>query len=491
MCDRIDKAILLKHTEQHVLMELRKAVDSLRSDALVYKLLLNTMKNDGCPSDHPPYMHLIRCVMGLRSSSYTHRANNSYYHRNGGVRVICDLERALNDTQLLLEGNPTIPRQVRIFSSRNKKLWEPVNLLLHVLEANSRLGHRQVLIGDLKDATYEILVCRQDNKRAFEILWNRYIVAQQLTGSRDSAVDNVGNNQDRVGQALDSVLHAFHDHPFAISPGDSRVNLSTFAILNHNHETATRHENLARRIGKAWVDDRIPKYNAQVRDIDVLKNSLFGLLWSGTVEQLKQHGAYSSDDPKGPEFERAVEELERALQEVMVRSTKQRFTITFCGTADNGKSLFLNALMGRAILPTNGEPYSRTPYHILSIIAELASRTWPCRLRHVEGQTVPKLQFKTEPFLVALKKLQAHKYGRRMQNYRRPPENMFEAPSDPSDEEILLRAIQSQWISLYPVTRDNLLKFEAPGFRLPQMATGELDVKLLVSFTPCHSSIFD
>jgi hypothetical protein len=150
-----------------------------------------------------------------------------------------------------------------------------------------------------------------EQQRAFKLVWNLYVVAQQYNGRR-SSVDNVGNIQDRVGHALDSVLHAFHVHPFAVSPeGDSRVNLPTFAILNHNHETATRHEKLARRIGRAWVDDRVRRYNAQVRDLGALQTSLFELLWSGTVEQLKRHSAYSADDPERPEFEKAVEELEK------------------------------------------------------------------------------------------------------------------------------------------------------------------------------------
>ena len=115
---------------------------------------------------------------------------------------------------------------------------------------------------------------------------------------------------------------------------------------------------------------------------------------------------------------------------------------------------------------------------MLNIVTELPSTAWPCRLRHVEGQTVPELQFQAAPFLAALTKFQAYQYGRRMQTYEPPPENMYEAllagtPSEPSDEEILLRRIHIQWIDLHAATRDNLLKFENPEFRLPRMATGE------------------
>ena len=282
------------------------------------------------------------------------------------------LERALRATQHLLEEVPAGTRhEATMNPSRNKKPRTALNVVLNVLKVNFHPGQRQELIGDLKDAIYEIFVCQQDNERAFKLVWNLYVVAQQWT-DRCPSLDNVGDVQDGVGigQALDSILHAFHVHPFAVSPeGYSRGNLSTSAILNHNHEMATRHEKLARRIGKAWVDDRIPKYNVQVREIGALQTSLFELLWSGTVEQLKQHIAYTADDPERPEFERAVEELERALREVIVRSRKQRFAIAFCGVVQAGKSLFLNALMGRAILPSDGGSHdSHAHYPMLTII---------------------------------------------------------------------------------------------------------------------------
>ena len=406
------------------------------------------------------------------------------------------LEKALKATLSLLHEDTAGNRHgVTMNPSGDENPKRALHFVINVLKANSRPEHRQEFIGELKGATDGIFNCQQNNECAFKLVWNLYVVAQQWTGD-DSSVDNAGNSQDRVWQALDSVLHAFHVHPFAISPeGDSQISLPTFAILNHNHEAATRHENLARRIGKAWVDDRVPKYNTQVRDIGTLQTSLFELLWSGTVEQLKHYIGHTADDPERPEFERALQELEGALQEAIVRSKKQCFAIAFCGMVKAGKSLFLNALMGRTILPSNGESYN-PPKHrpMLTIIAELPSTAWPCRVRHVEGQTVPELQFQVEPFLAALEKLQNHQYGRKMQDYQPPPEDMFEAllsvaPPEPSEEEILLKTIYSQWVDLHAVTRDNLLQFETPGFKLPRMATGEQDVKVLVSFMSCHSSI--
>jgi len=270
-----------------------------------------------------------------------------------------NLERALKATRLLLEEHPAGNRkEAPMNPSENNKPSRSLHFVLNILKANFRPGHHE-FIADIKDATYEIFVCRQNDERAFKLIWNLYVVAQQST-DRCSSVDDTGDIQDRVGQALDFVLQAVRDRPFTVSPeGDSLV--PPLAILNRNHENATRHEKLARRIGKAWVDDRVRRDNAQVRDLGTLQTSLFGLLWSGTIEQLKRDSA-TSDDPERPEFERAVKELETALQGAIIRSKKQRVALAFCGTLKAGKWRFLNALMGRAILPSDGESdRSRTP----------------------------------------------------------------------------------------------------------------------------------
>ena len=275
-------------------------------------------------------------------------------------------ETALKAAQLMLEENPAGNRhEVTKHPSGSKKPKKALNFVLAVVKANVR----PEFTGNLQEATKEVTVCQQNTERAFKLVWNLYVITQQQTGRR-SSVHNVGDIQDEVCRALDSVLHAFHSHPFALSPeGDSRVNLLTFAALNHNHQTASRYDELARRIGKAWVDDRIQNYNAQVRDLVALQTSLFELFWSGTIEQLKKRDVNSADDPEQADFEKALQELEKALQEAIVRSKKRRFAIAFCGMVKAGKSLFLNALMGRAILPSDGEsndplaPIYYTEYH--------------------------------------------------------------------------------------------------------------------------------
>lgn len=77
-----------------------------------------------------------------------------------------------------------------------------------------------------------------------------------------------------------------------------------------------------------------------------------------------------------------------------------------------------------------------------------------------------------------------------MRTYEPPSENIFDALlsdglsdalSEPSEEEVKLRRIHSEWIDLHAITRSNLLKFENPHFQLPRQASGERDVKNLVS----------
>jgi hypothetical protein len=258
--------------------------------------------------------------------------------------------RALKATQLMLEVNPAGTRHDSTKNpSEINKTKSALNFVLNTLKANYRSVQRHEFIGNIQDAAGEIYLCQQNIERTFKLAWNVYAVSKQNTG-RHSSVENVANIQDDLGKALNSVLHAFHLCPFALSPeGD------TLAPLNHNHETATRYEDLARRIGRAWVDDRIPRVDVHVRDLAALQMSIFELLWSGTIEQLKRREVAAAADPERPEFEKALLELEMGLQEAIIRAKKRRFTIAFCGMAKAGKSMFLNALVGRAILPSDGE----------------------------------------------------------------------------------------------------------------------------------------
>jgi hypothetical protein len=281
-----------------------------------------------------------------------------------------DFMTALKATRLVLLENPAGNRNEATMNAfGSEKHGRALKYVRNVLRSNFRSQDLLNLVRDLKDATNEIIVCQRNNKRTFKFAWYLH-VANRLSFGHFSAYMN-SNVEDRVSRALNSVAEIFSFNSFAVSPERTRYghDLHIFAILNHNHEAATRHKRFARQIGKEWVDKFVPAHHTQARWLSFIQSWFFQLLWSDAVETIRQHSPHSSDDPERPEFERAVEELERVLQEGIVRSNKQPVSIAFCGTVNAGKSLFLNALMGRSILPSDGESDDfRMPHLILSII---------------------------------------------------------------------------------------------------------------------------
>ena len=244
-------------------------------------------------------------------------------------------------------------------------------------------------------------MCQRNKERAFEFVWYRHVAtavgntSHHIDVWRVSVRQQVRIRQQVLDSVLDSVLDAFRVDPFAVSP-ERTHHVNDLRTLNRKHKTTTRHERLARQIGKAWVDVRVRENDFRVQELAVLQTSLFEPLWSGTVEQLKQHSPHSSDNPERPEFERAVEDLDRMLQGAIVRSTKQHLSIAILRNGQGWQVDDLERAPGRLILPSYGDGGyngSRALHPVLIITAVLLSTALPCRLRHVEGQRVPKLHF--------------------------------------------------------------------------------------------------
>ena len=82
MCNEIDKALELEleHEARRVLTELRKGVESLGLNTIVYKILLSAMEKDADLNDSSTYTRFIQqYVMELHSSSHAHRTDNLQY----------------------------------------------------------------------------------------------------------------------------------------------------------------------------------------------------------------------------------------------------------------------------------------------------------------------------------------------------------------------------------------------------------------------------
>jgi hypothetical protein len=252
--------------------------------------------------------------------------------------------------------SPTLPD-----THRSVKLF--LQSLLHLPSTGQR-----TVVSDLNESRLDILDNRQKIKRAFKLLWNLwnlYTIAQQQENA-GSAFSLGRNTVKPVAEALDAVSWEFIGHPFGISRPSGSFSLS---VLNCDDHAASRKEELARQLGKCWIDDRVNRHHVPANQlIDDCANqhhdaanqlidvqiTLFELIWSGTIQQLRANPTLSTSDPEYKEFEQILGQLDNSLQEVIARSRRPRFTLSFYGMVKAGKSLFLNALIGKTVLPSNG-----------------------------------------------------------------------------------------------------------------------------------------
>ena len=290
-----------------------------------------------------------------------------------------------------------------------------------------------------------------------------------------------------LDEALDAVSWELFDHPFGISRPCSSFSLS---ILNRDHNAASRQEELARKLGRGWIDDRVNRHHIPANQLIDVQTTLFELIWSGTVPALQGNLARSTNDPEHREFEVILDQLDKSLQGVIGRSKRPRFTLTFYGMVKAGKSLLLNSLIGNIVLPSIGRyPWNSKTWSYAKFHLELPSTVWPCRLVHVKGRKEPELCVRTELFNKAIKCLREKCYSAQMEKYRPPTISVFgsmfgddlDSEGETSPEANKLREIYHEWKGLHIVTQSNLLTFEQPGFQLRHQVSGVETVSDLVS----------
>jgi hypothetical protein len=209
---------------------------------------------------------------------------------------------------------------------------------------------QRAVVSDLKERRNNILDNQQNIKRDFRLFWNLYTIFQQRATTQ--AIFSL--DQSRVKSmtgALDAVSWEFIGHPFGISRPCGSFELS---VLNRDHDAASRKEELARKLGKGWIDDRVNRHHVPADQLIDVQTALFELIWSGTIQQLKENPTRNTIDPEHQEFEQILDQLDNSLQEVIARSKRPRFTLSFYGMVKAGKSLFLNSLIGKVVLPSNG-----------------------------------------------------------------------------------------------------------------------------------------
>jgi len=73
VCRAIDRAQGFEQEEPHGLANLRQGVGSIKSDMIVYKVLITSMKNDTKPNGPSTFTTFItKCVWSVRLALYMH-----------------------------------------------------------------------------------------------------------------------------------------------------------------------------------------------------------------------------------------------------------------------------------------------------------------------------------------------------------------------------------------------------------------------------------
>jgi hypothetical protein len=243
-----------------------------------------------------------------------------------------------------LEAQPAQPDQQLVAITKPIRLRSILESIMHLPRTDRR--------STLKNVTRNLLKNLQKAKRAFKLVWNLYTLSRQLPLS--TTPKGTGDSGS-AASALDAIQWEFISHPFAISRPAHSHSHTPFSILNQDHDIAARKENLAKKLGKDWIDDYFTRRNPSSSQLVEAQITLFELVWSGTIQNLKVNPPHNADDPEYEGFQETLDQLDKSLQEVIARSQRPRFTISFYGMVKAGKSLFLNAMIGKLVLPSDGK----------------------------------------------------------------------------------------------------------------------------------------
>ena len=208
---------------------------------------------------------------------------------------------------------------------------------------------RKSTITDLNNITSNLLDNRRKAKRAFKLVWALYALSQP-----SPPIDPKSTSTGDSARALDTIHLEFIRNPFAISPAHSNSH-APFSVLNSDKTIATSNHKLAKRLGKQWIDEYIDSRKASSSQLVEAQITLFKCIRNGTIEHLKTNPTHDADDREHIDFQQTLNELDRSLQEVIARSTRPKFAISFYGMVKAGKSSFLNAMIGKVVLPSDGE----------------------------------------------------------------------------------------------------------------------------------------
>ena len=276
----------------------------------------------------------------------------TFYHRHDVKNAMEKFHEDLSALNTLLGTEPAT--ESFTLPDAGNSLRSFLVTLMRVPSAKQR-----TVVSDLNEARNNILNSQLNINRNFKLIWYLYTISQQRS-STGAIFSMKPGGVKSLDEALDAVSWEFIGQPFGISQPRDSFSLS---VLNRDHNAASRQEELARILGRGWINDRVNRHRVPANQLIDVQATLFELIWSGTVPQLKENLTRTTNDPEHREFEVILDQLDKSLQEVIVRLRRPKFTVSFYGMVKAGKSLFLNSLIGSIVLPSNGRyPWNGTTW---------------------------------------------------------------------------------------------------------------------------------
>ena len=336
--DTIDKHHQLGAVEHEALRALRRTVGDVEDDIKFFKTMISALES--AESEHTLLFLQESAISRYLPTVTILGVSLTYYHRNDVKDAMEKFHEDLTALTILLGSEPATGS-----SDANVSLRSFLVTLMRIPPAKQR-----TVVSDLNEARNKILNNQENINQDFKLIWYRYTISQQRASTGATfLVDTSGIKF--LDETLDAVSWEFIGQPFGISQLYGSFSLS---VLNRNHNAASRQEVLSRKLGRGWIYDRMDPHHVPAKQLIDVQTTLFELIWSGTVPQLKKNITRTTNDPEQREFEVTLDQLDKSLQEVIARSKRPRFTLSFYGMVKAGKSLFLNSLIGSIVLPSNG-----------------------------------------------------------------------------------------------------------------------------------------
>ncbi|KDR69840.1 hypothetical protein GALMADRAFT_230492 [Galerina marginata CBS 339.88] len=318
------------------------------------------------------------------------------------------------------------------------------------------------------DATAGLESDAEALERAYQRLRASYMI-HIISSYQDVIPQKLGtilSDSSALLKAIDTVVSSFNKTPFHLST--TTVAPETLFKLNQDRDVADRVTNAMKAEGDSWAESLI--HSNSIDEFSRIQRHTMELLWAACIPQMESEELKFARSGDERISDNGLKELSSALKSAVARADKQSFSIAFCGMVKAGKSLFLNAMMSQTILPSD----------------ELPSTAWPCRLRHVPNQSIPTLMFDPKPFQEGLNNLQDKKIGSKMQDYKPLSDDPFDDTGDTNVLDPLMTesedyaGIYYNWKDLHQKTRENLLEFENPNFKLLSNVEGRDQVAKLL-----------